>query len=359
MKKNECSEVSIYKILPDRLVPWFEKNKRDLAWRIQPTPYRVWVSEIMLQQTRVEAVKPYYDRFMQALPDLPALADANEEILLKLWEGLGYYRRVKMMQKTARIIMEQYEGVFPSTYENVRALPGIGDYTAGAILSIAFGQPIPAVDGNVLRVIMRVLACKDNIDDPKTKQNVSIHLQKIYPVGKCGEFTQSLMELGAMVCLPHGDPLCNKCPMHGICGSEQNELWEKIPVHGEKASRVCSEFDVLVMHYHGLIAIRKRPDNGLLAGLWEFPNTELKSVKNIRMLKKTFGLRDLELKKTAKHVFTHREWHLQIFWAEAKEQYPDYHWVTPEQLRTEFSIPSAFRAAIQVINQAEKDKTLS
>ena len=210
--------------LPGLLVPWFLRARRDLEWRNDPTPYRVWISEIMLQQTRVEAVKPYYDRFLAELPDIAALAAVDETRLLKLWEGLGYYRRVRNLQAAAKKIVQEYCGVFPDNYDGVRGLPGIGDYTAGAILSIAFGKPSPAVDGNVLRVITRLAASREDIDAPKLRKELAGALAAVYPAGQCSEFTQGLMELGATVCLPNGAPLCTACPLAGICLASQRGL---------------------------------------------------------------------------------------------------------------------------------------
>ena len=203
--------------LPGALLPWYGENKRNLPWRQDKDPYHIWVSEIMLQQTRVEAVKPYYARFLSTLPTIEALANAPYEQVQKLWEGLGYYSRARNLQMAAQVICREHGGVFPNEYDKIRALPGIGDYTAGAIGSICFEMPTPAVDGNVLRVVSRLCAMPDCVDEPKVKRAVTEALRKVYPSGKCGAFTQSLMELGATVCVPNGAPHCAECPLAHLC----------------------------------------------------------------------------------------------------------------------------------------------
>lgn len=215
--------------LPPRLLSWYAGSARVLPWREEPTPYRVWVSEIMLQQTRVEAVKPYYERFLNALPTVEALAQAPEELLLKLWEGLGYYNRVRNLQKGAQVVMERYGGKVPASFEELRSLPGVGDYTAGAVASIAFGIPVPAVDGNVLRVISRVLSRRDNILDPKVKRRVEEEIRAILPP-QVGDFNQSLMELGALICLPGGAPKCLLCPLREVCRGFAQGTAPELPV---------------------------------------------------------------------------------------------------------------------------------
>ena len=202
-----------YELLPERLLDWFAANARDLPWRRDREPYHVWLSEIMLQQTRVEAVKGYYERFLQALPTIADLADAPYEQVQKLWEGLGYYSRARNLQRAAIRIQQEFGGVFPTDYAAIRSLPGVGDYTAGAIASICFDAPTPAVDGNVLRVLSRIDCLEKNVDEPKVRQELRSALSLVYPKGRCGAFTQSLMELGATVCMPNGAPDCGSCPM--------------------------------------------------------------------------------------------------------------------------------------------------
>ncbi len=329
--------------LPVRLVPWFLAEKRDLEWRKNPTPYRVWVSEIMLQQTRVEAVKPFYDRFLSVLPDIASLAAADEETLLKLWEGLGYYRRVRNMQAAAQLIMTEYGGVFPQEYDQVRALPGIGDYTAGAILSIAFGKPEPAVDGNVLRVITRITGSEANIDDTKVRKSMTALLREVYPADHCSEFTQSLMELGATVCLPNGDPRCLFCPMKQLCRAFADGTIDRIPVRKPKAGRRIENLAVLILRHGGKIAVGKRPESGLLAGLWEFPNVSGSPAS--AELKKRFSVHTLKEAGTAVHIFSHVEWHMTLYEGETDEFLPDFRWLSPEELQRDTALPGAFKAA--------------
>ena len=256
------------------LLEWYHANGRDLPWRRDITPYRVWISEIMLQQTRVEAVKPYFRRFLQAFPDVNALANAEETHLLKLWEGLGYYNRVRNMQKAAVQIMTEHSGQFPQDYDSIRRLSGIGDYTAGAVSSICFGLPEPAVDGNVLRVMARLQEDYRNILSPQCKAGITAQLRKVYPHADCGMLTQALMELGAMVCVPNGAPHCGACPLAGICMARQQGSTDMLPVREKKINRRTEERTVFVLQCGGRIAIRRRKGKGLLASLWELPNTE-------------------------------------------------------------------------------------
>jgi A/G-specific adenine glycosylase len=344
---SEHFRAKILECLPGLLVPWFLRAKRDLEWRNDPTPYRVWISEIMLQQTRVEAVKPYYDRFLAELPDVAALAAVDETRLLKLWEGLGYYRRARNLQAAAKKIMQDYGGVFPSDYESVRNLPGIGDYTAGAILSIAFGKPFPAVDGNVLRVVSRLVASREDIDSPKIRKELTAALAAVYPAGQCSEFTQSLMELGATVCLPNGAPLCTVCPLAGICLASQNGLTDEIPVRKTKAARPVKEFAVVVLRdATGRFAVRRRPETGLLAGLYEFPNLEGRPDETA--LKTAFHAVRIRKSGKAKHVFTHVEWDMTLYLAETGDPPDGFEWVSRDSLRSETAIPSAFKAALKL-----------
>lgn len=333
--------------LPGLLVPWFLREKRDLEWRNDPTPYRVWISEIMLQQTRVEAVKPYYDRFLAELPDVAALASVDETRLLKLWEGLGYYRRVRNLQAAAKKIVREHGGVFPDSYDGVRGLPGIGDYTAGAILSIAFGKPFPAVDGNVLRVMTRLAASRADIDSPKLRKELTAALAEVYPPGRCGEFTQSLMELGATVCLPNGAPLCAACPLAGICLASRQGLTDEIPVRKAKAVRPVKKFDVVVLRdAAGRFAVRRRPETGLLAGLYEFPNLEGRHGETA--LKEAFRADRMRKAGAARHIFTHVEWDMTLYLAETSNPSGGFEWVPRSALQSETAIPSAFKAALRL-----------
>ena len=256
------------------LLKWYNSYKRDLPWRKNKNPYKIWISEIMLQQTRIEAVKSYYARFMQELPTIHDLAKIEEEKLLKLWEGLGYYNRAKNLQKAAKIIEEKYDGKMPSTYQELITLPGIGEYTAGAIASISFNEKVPAVDGNVLRVISRVLGSKKDISLTETKKEITSLLTKYMPK-QAGDFNESLMELGELICTPNGAPNCLKCPLKQFCISYQNNLTNQIPVRAKKVKRKIEEKTVLILiDSFGKIAIQKRMKKGVLSGMYELLNID-------------------------------------------------------------------------------------
>ncbi|WP_101698478.1 A/G-specific adenine glycosylase [Clostridium minihomine] len=328
------------------LLCWYDQSARVLPWRENPEPYRVWVSEIMLQQTRVEAVKPYYERFLSALPTVDALAQAPEETLLKLWEGLGYYNRVRNLQKAAVLIMEQYDGVIPASFESLLSLPGFGEYTAGAVASIAFGLRVPCVDGNVLRVVSRLTADNRNMLDAKVKKQVTEVIRQILPE-RTGDFNQSLMELGATVCLPNGAPLCDKCPLAGLCLAKKKGLMASLPVKVSKKPRVIEERTVFVLCSGGQVALRRRPNRGLLAGLWELPSVSGKlTAEQAEKQLKDWGATDVNICSLApaKHIFSHREWHMAGFAAKEKEPFGDFIWVTDEELLRDVTLPSAFKS---------------
>ncbi|MEG0320728.1 MAG: A/G-specific adenine glycosylase, partial [Oscillospiraceae bacterium] len=259
--------------LPIPLLTWFAQNQRTMPWRSDPTPYHVWVSEIMLQQTRVAAVLDYYRRFMEAAPTVAELDALSEEALMKLWQGLGYYNRARNLQKAAHQIMTDFGGIFPQSYEEIRTLSGVGDYTAGAISSIAFGLPTPAVDGNVLRVVARITGDDGDVTLPPMKQKVTEQLRQIMPVHAAGDFTQAIMELGATVCLPNGPPLCDSCPARDFCVALHTDAIGKLPVKTPKKPRKIEERTVYLLFSEQAVALRQRPQKGLLARLWEYPNT--------------------------------------------------------------------------------------
>ena len=342
---SETESREIFAAAPGRLLPWFAAHARDLPWRADREPYHVWLSEIMLQQTRVEAVKGYYARFLDKLPDVAALAAADPETVSKLWEGLGYYSRARSLQAAARAIMEQYGGVFPRDYAAIRALPGIGDYTAGAICSICFDQPTPAVDGNVLRVVARCTGDARCVDEEKTKRAVREALAAVYPAGHCGDFTQSLMELGATVCVPNGAPDCASCPCAGFCASKDG-LWRSLPVRAPKKARRREALTVFVLRCEDRTALRRRPDSGLLAGLWEFPNVPgpLDAPAALAQAK-AWGVRPRELEREARrtHVFTHVEWDMRCWFLRCAAPAPDFVWATGEELDGVYALPTAFR----------------
>ena len=332
-------------LLPEALLPWYRVNRRDLPWRQDREPYHVWVSEIMLQQTRVEAVKGYYARFLKTLPTVGALAACDDDTLHKLWEGLGYYSRVRNLKKAAVRIMEEYGGVFPGEYEKIRALPGIGDYTAGAICSICFDRPTPAVDGNVLRVISRITEDATPIDLPAYKKAVSTALAQVYPA-EAGEFTQALMELGATICGPNWDPGCERCPCRGFCGAACAGRTKDYPVKLPKKAKKMEERTVLILSCDRMYALNKRPDRGLLAGLWEFPNVSGKlDVPAALAEVERMGLspRDIRRQVEKKHIFTHIRWEMRGFYIEVTETAGEFTWLDKRQIEEMAALPTAFR----------------
>ena len=337
------------------LMEWYHKAKRVLPWREDPTPYHVWVSEIMLQQTRVEAVKAYYDRFMNALPDIAHLAEAEEEELLKLWEGLGYYNRVRNMRKAAQIIMEKYDGRMPDEYRQLMELPGIGSYTAGAVSSIAYGKREPAVDGNVLRVLARLRGDDRDIAEQSIRKAVEEELRLGMPMENPGDFNQALMELGATVCVPNGSPHCQVCPWEEFCEAHRQKREMDFPYKTPKKPRVIEEKTVLIIRDANKAAIMKRPDNVLLAGMYEFPCLEghFSSRQVLNYLKKEglFVLK-IEALRPCKHIFTHKEWHMigysvRVDELAEKKSKTDMLFVEPQELRERYPIPSAYNAYLQ------------
>ena len=336
---------------PELLVEWYRERKRDLPWRHHVNAYRVWVSEIMLQQTRVEAVKPFFERFMTELPTVKDLAEAPEDKLLKLWEGLGYYNRVRNMQKAAQKIEEEYAGKFPENYEEIKALPGIGNYTAGAIGSFAFGIPKPAVDGNVLRVVSRILASREDIMKAKVRTAIETALEEVIPKDCPGDFNQGLIELGAIVCVPNGEPKCEICPAAEICRARKEGIAMELPVKTKAKGRKIEKRTVLVFHDSDTLAIQKRPDKGLLAGLYELPNLEgWLSQQEVIEYSKSIGLSPIRIKKlpVAKHIFSHVEWHMKGYEIRVDELEKNCSkemiFAKEEVLKETYSIPSAFEA---------------
>ena len=331
--------------LPKLLLPWYRENKRELPWRTDRDPYHIWLSEIMLQQTRVEAVKGYYTRFLSILPTIEDLAACGDDMLYKLWEGLGYYSRVRNLKKAAQIILEQHDGIFPRKYEEVIRLPGIGDYTAGAICSIAFDQPVPAVDGNVLRVISRLRNDPAPIDLPETKRKVRELLLSIYPE-EAGDFTQSLMELGATICGPNRKPDCEHCPCASICEAYKADTAADLPVKSPKKKKQQEDLTVFIFHCDGRYALEKRPGKGLLASLWHFPNIphHLKTTEALAAAE-TMGLNPRDIRKEIhrKHIFTHIVWNMKGIYLDVTECSGNFQWFTEEEISTQAALPTAFR----------------
>ncbi|MBR2414706.1 MAG: A/G-specific adenine glycosylase [Clostridia bacterium] len=327
------------------LVAWYKENARDLPWRKDVTPYRVWVSEIMLQQTRVEAVKPYFARFLQALPDVQSLAAADDDFLHKLWEGLGYYSRVRNMKKCAVRLVEDFGGVMPSDPAVLKTLPGIGSYTAGAVASIAFGVPAPAVDGNVLRVLSRLCNSHADIAQNAVKKQAEETVLQMIPQTDVSAFTQSLFELGATGCLPGGDVKCENCPVAAWCLAKQNGTAAVLPYHSAKPARKREEHTVFLLRENGRFILRKRPEKGLLAGLWEFPNAgghldEKQAIDFARNL----GFEPLRVRAlpAAVHIFTHKEWHMIGYLLDGTTENPACVTADAKELQSVYALPSAF-----------------
>lgn len=313
--------------ISEPLLQWFTLHKRELPWRNDHEPYHVWISEIMLQQTRIEAVKKYYLRFMEALPDVESLSLVSEERLLKLWEGLGYYSRAKNLKKAAETIMSEYEGHFPSCYAQLIKLAGIGEYTAGAIASICFQEKVTAIDGNVLRVISRLTGSRKNVLLPETKKMVEGQLLHIMPA-QSGAFNEALMELGEIVCLPNKAPLCEQCPLKQSCTAYRQELTAEIPLRIKTMKRTKEEKTILLLtDEHGRIAIEKRTAKGLLGGMYQLPNlegfyAEEELVKILTDQQQLIPLQISFIKKT-KHVFTHIDWLMKGYAILVKNITPD------------------------------------
>ena len=334
------------------LLEWFYRNHRILPFRTDPSPYHVWVSEIMLQQTRVSAALPYYERFLAALPDIPALAACEEEKLHKLWEGLGYYSRVRNLQKAAKIVCAQYGGQLPADYDALRELPGIGDYTAGAIASISFGLPVPAVDGNVLRVFARLYDDARLITDPAVKKAFTARVMEHQPPEQAGDYNQALMELGALVCVPNGAPLCAACPLHDLCKARAAGTAPTLPRKAAPKARKVAPVTVALVESGGNFLIRQRPEKGLLAGLWEPLLWEGEALTPGELHEKltAMGLvceaEAIAPLPAAKHIFSHIEWRMTQYAVPAPPQpAPEGTvWASREQLRTEYTLPGAFKA---------------
>lgn len=338
------------------LLEWYNANRREFPWREEATPYRIWVSEIMLQQTRIEAALPYFDRFMAELPTIQALAEIGEERLLKLWEGLGYYSRARNLQKAAKLVMSDYGGELPASYEQLLKLPGIGEYTAGAIASTAFGLPVPAVDGNVLRVTARLLNFGGDVMNPSVKKSLRKAVCAMLPSDAPGEFNQAIMELGETICLPNTIPLCGKCPLALYCKGYAMGHPEELPVRAAKKARRVEQHTVLVILAGGRVLLHRRETRGLLAGMWELPNTDgWITAEQVKTAAADIGLpADAILPsplKDGRHIFSHVEWHMKGFRIDVPafdapqnlDGSSDYVWADARGLRETYALPSAFR----------------
>jgi len=346
--------------IAEPLLTWYDMDHRKLPWRENKAPYRIWVSEIMLQQTRVEAVKPYFARFMEKFPTIETLAKAEDDVLLKCWEGLGYYSRARNLKKAAITIMEKYDGQMPDSWEELQELSGIGSYTAGAIASIAFNRPVPAVDGNVLRILSRLRMDDEFITSAAVKKRVEAELIGVMPKDRPGDFNQALMELGATVCIPNGETKCDICPWSSLCLAKKQGCVAEYPKKEPKKKRKIELKTVLVLKHGENVAIHKRPEKGLLAGLYELPMLEghLEEQDVIAVLQKK-GLYPIRIEKlpSAVHIFSHKEWHMNAYAVRIDElmngdgaKREGYQFVHPKETEAEYPIPSAFAAYAEYLN---------
>lgn len=344
-------QTTVFFPLPEYLLPWFYANQRNLPWRQSKNAYAVWVSEIMLQQTRVEAAKAHYIRFMQTLPTVFDLAACEDETLMKLWEGLGYYSRARNLKKCAQQVVEEYGGVFPSDKKLLQKLPGIGEYTAGAVSSIAYEQKNPAIDGNVLRICARIEGNFAPIDSVERKRTLYQKLQSVYP-DAAGDYTQSLMELGALICLPE-NPKCNICPMQGRCVAERDGLQNKLPVIPKKAEKKKVTLSVFVLKTPKGILLCKRPDKGVLAGMWQFPNVEVdpKNPLSLKMQLGGLGIKNYTVLKEQghTHVFTHLIWDMTAYLVETSDMPPAFLSFSLQELEQNVSLATAFKWCLRLL----------
>jgi len=321
---------------------WYDIHKRDLPWRSEGRrdPYKVWVSEIMLQQTRVEAVKSYYANWMEHFPDIPSLAAAEEDDVVRQWQGLGYYSRVRNLHTAVREVMENYGGKVPDTREEIRKLKGIGEYTAGAILSMAYGKRETAVDGNVLRVFARMYKIEENILSPKVKKEITALVAARQDALRPGDFNEALMDLGATVCIP-GQPRCEVCPLVAVCLAKKAGKESEIPLRLTKKEVPVEPVTVFVVYKENFYLLHRRPAKGLLAGMWEFPNCVGEGENGKASLKEMLAGVGVKIKKVSrpleqiKHVFSHKIWKMTVCEAIAEETgelSSDWRWVTAEQI---------------------------
>lgn len=347
---------SLY-FIAEPLLQWYQEHKRDLPWRKTKDPYLIWLSEIMLQQTRVEAVKPFFERFRKELPEVKDLATVSEDKLLKLWEGLGYYNRVRNMQKAAIQIMERHGGNFPDTFEDIQSLTGIGSYTAGAISSFAYGIPKPAVDGNVLRVLSRITESYEDIAKASVKTAMESTLEKVMPKDAAGDFNQALIELGATVCVPNGNPKCEQCPVAHLCQAYLHGTWNELPVKSKAKERKIEKKTVFIFKDGENVAIHKRDKKGLLAGLYELPNVKGHLTQEEALTySRQIGLAPIHIQElgVAKHIFSHVEWQMIGYSIRVDELEKscteDMLFIHPEQVEQEFPIPAAFEKYTRYVN---------
>lgn len=329
----------------EKLINWYKEEKRDLPWRHTSDSYKIWISEVMLQQTRVEAVKEYYKRFLRVLPDIESLANVEEDILLKLWEGLGYYSRAKNLKKCAKEVINLGLKELPKDKETLKNLPGIGPYTTGAILSIAYRKPTPAIDGNVIRILSRIFEDERDLLKTSVKEEYENLLNKFMTKENARDFTEGFIELGALVCLPNGNPICEKCPFQSICKSYKHHTMLNYPVKKEKTKRKIMSKTVYVLEYKGKYVVNKRVNDGLLKGLYELPNLdkvftkeELKSY----LKEKKYNIENIYDLGNFKHIFSHVEWHMTAYFVKLKTKPRNISMYSKEEIETTYPLPTAF-----------------
>lgn len=353
IKWNEAEiEAFQYKILT-----WYKGHRREMPWREDPSPYRIWISEIMLQQTRVDTVIPYFNNFMEKYPTIESLANSDEDELMKYWEGLGYYSRIRNIRETALNIVSNYNGEIPETFDELLKLKGIGEYTAGAIASEAFGQKVPAVDGNVFRVFARLTAKEDDLRDLKFQKRLKEAVTSVLPESQIGDFNQGLIELGALICIPKGSPKCGLCPVKDLCLSNKLNLQDKIPVKSKAKQRTVQEKTVFILQYQDKFAVRKRDDQNLLAGLFEIPNVEgFYTIDEAKMVVEEMGLavESIHMIKDRKVIFTHIEWILQGYYVHLENESDLYIFETKENLIQKYTLATAFREYLSMMEEPQQ-----
>lgn len=329
----------------ESLLYWYRDHRRILPWREDPTPYHVWISEIMLQQTRVESVKGYYQRFLNAFPDIPSLAKSSQDTYLKLWQGLGYYSRIENIHKTACILQEKQQDI-PQDYDSLRKLSGIGDYTANAILAIAYQKKAVAVDGNLMRVYSRLEAIPLDPTNSKSKEECRNYFLPLLG-DRPGDFNQALMDLGELICLPHGNPLCDQCPLSFFCKAHKEGKETSYPLPKKKIKKEEVQKTVFVIEYENKILLHKRDSKGLLANLYEYPNVDKFLTQNQALdylRHRGIEVSEIHPRKEAKHVFTHLIWHMKAYYVQAKKLTLKENETlsTIKDRQTKYSLPTAF-----------------
>jgi len=340
----------------NNIINWYQKNKRMLPWRKDKNPYHIWISEIMLQQTKIEAVKKYYNRFIQEIPDVKNLSKIEEERLLKLWEGLGYYTRARNLQKAAKIITNELNGKFPTKYEELIKLPGIGEYTASAITSISFQEQVATVDGNVLRVMMRILNSKENVLEEAVRKKVTKALTetlKKYNVKHPGDFNEGMMELGETICIPNTKPICNECPIKNFCKAYKENTQETLPIRIKKNRKKEENLTVFLIIYQNKVAVSYREEKGLLHHMYEFPNINKKLTKQETeaYLKSLHITGKITKGPSHTHIFTHKKWKMQSYIIELTKEIKTYKFYTIKEIEENLALPTAFVPFLKVIKK--------